>query len=99
MPNAYVAIPASSKSTQMMVSAIILCAYVHCLFIRGKGVVTAVPALLVDLIELPDKYKGAMVRPYSMQRKGTCEKESRALERFQLSKDATPCPAYRKRMK
>ena len=52
-PDRCVAVPASSKGDQMAASAIVLCACVHCLFIRNEGIALAMPAQLRDSSVLP----------------------------------------------
>jgi hypothetical protein len=85
-PDEYLAVPASQKGNQLAASAIILCTCMHCLFLRNEGVALATPALLADSIVLPKNYERALAGPYAEQWKGACEKESGALEHFQVSR-------------
>lgn len=98
MPDRYGAVPAFSKVVEMGASAIILCAYCQCLFVRKAGIALAMPALLADSIILPRNYEDAIAGPYAKQWKGACEKESGALESSQVFDSETLCPAYRKQI-
>jgi hypothetical protein len=98
-PDEYLAVPASRKGGQLAATAVVLCACMHCLFLRNGGVALATPALLADSIILPKNYESAIAGPYAEQWKGACEKESGALERFRLFDSKTPCPTFRKPIK
>ena len=76
----------------MAASAIVLCTYIHCLFIRNEGIALAMPELLTDSIVLPNNYEDAIAGLYSTQRKEACEKESGALERFRVFNSKIPGP-------
>ena len=98
-PVDYVAVPASQKGNKLAASATVLCACLHCLFLRNEGIALAMPALLADSIILPKNYEIAIAGFYSEQWKGAYEKESGALERFQVFDSKTLCPANRKPIK
>jgi hypothetical protein len=98
-PAEYLVVPALGKGDQLVATAVVLCACMHCLFLRNEGVALATPALLADSIVLPKNCESAIAGPYAEQWKGACEKESRALERFRVFDSKTPCPTFRKPIK
>jgi hypothetical protein len=98
-PDEYMAVSASRKGNQLAASAVVLCACMHCLFIRSEGFALAMLALLADLIVLLKNYENAIAGPYAEQWKGACQKESGALKRVHVFDSKTPCPAFRKPIK
>lgn len=74
MPDEYLAVPASQKGDKLAATAIVLCACMHCPFLRNEGVTLATPALLADSIVLPKNYESVIAGPYAEQWKGACEK-------------------------
>ena len=69
----------------MAASAIVLCACLHCLFLRNEGIALAMPALLADLIVLPQNYEDMIAGLYASNGKDHAKRSPGHLIVFQFS--------------